>query len=146
MECLWYLVPMSVVHLLLFLVYCPIFGSISWPRLRHIALFFGLLLIAGSIFNGLWSCMIYGRLYDSADYIFDFTPFCPITKGLINETFGNHHGRLLGVALWQLNLVWLLFALGTWSSTICLYRLICKQWPFSMKALFRRPFPSKCGA
>ena len=66
---------MGVVHVILFIAFCAFVGPL--PRcepkeFRRAALFFGLLLAAGSIFNGLWSCLVYDRLYDSTDYVFDF--------------------------------------------------------------------------
>ncbi len=134
-ECGWYLLPMSVAHLTIFDVGCIVL--VLWHRrepgvlLRRIGrfgLFIGLFLIVGSVFNGLWSCLIWDRLYDSTDYVFDFIPFWPITKGVIDAPWGNERGRLIGVSLFQLQLVWFLFAAGTWAVTIFLYRFICRRW------------------
>ena len=63
------------------------------------------------------SCLIWDRLYDSTDYVFDFMPFWPITRGVVDSPWGDERGRLLGVSLFQLLLVWLLFAAGTWGAT-----------------------------
>ncbi|MGD0411095.1 MAG: hypothetical protein ABSC18_05275 [Verrucomicrobiota bacterium] len=144
-ECLWYFAPMLVVHAILFVAFCALVGPLPWwqpKEFRRAAIFFGLLLAAGSIFNGLWSCLVYGRLYDRVDYVFGFSPFWPITNSVINETWGTDHGQLLGVTVWQLQLVWLLFASGTWGLTIYLYRSICGRWPLSLKALFPHSSPS----
>ncbi len=130
-ECLWYFVPMSVVHfgvfLLSFLVMAVLLRKergVLGRCARRLALFIGLLLITGSLFNGLWSCLVWDRLYDSTDYVFDFTPFWPITRGVIDTPWGGERGGLMGVSLFQLQLVWLLFAAGTWGVTVFLYGLL----------------------
>src|SRR5947208_14690753 len=130
-ECFWYLFLMASVHI----VVCAVDSAISafmpskhpGGKLRRIARlgFFNLLLlIVATMFNGLWSCLIWGRLYDSTDYTFDFVPFWPITQAVIDSPWGNDHGHLLGVSLFQLQLVWFLFAAGTWAVTIFLYGLL----------------------
>jgi hypothetical protein len=133
-EWLWYFVPMSVVHFAVFLLGFLVMAVLLWNergvlarRTRRLALFIGLLLISGSVFNGLWSCLIWDRLYDSTDYVFDFTPFWPITRSVIDTPWGGERGGLMGVSLFQLQLVWLLFAAATWGVTIFLYRLLQKR-------------------
>lgn len=133
-ECLLYFALMGLVHLAIFVIGCLVLAALAirqrgtfLRRVRRFGLFIGLLLVVGSISNGLWSCLIWGRLYFSTDYVFDFSPFWPITQGLIDAPFGDMRGQLLGVSLFQLQLVWLLFAAGTWTATILLYRLICKR-------------------
>jgi hypothetical protein len=130
-EILWYLVPMSLLHLALFALGCVVLALVATKqrgtfrrRAGRLGLFLGLLLIVGAIFNGVWSCSVWGRLYYSADYVFDFSPFWPITERVLNVTFGEARGRLLGVSLFQLQLVWLVFAVSTWTITILSYRLI----------------------
>jgi hypothetical protein len=98
-------------------------------RIGNFGLFLVLLLLVGAMFNGLWSCLIWDRLYDSTDYYLDFCPFFPITRSVIDAPWGNERGRLLGVSLFQLQLVWLLFAAGTWSVTIFLYRCFSRRPP-----------------
>jgi hypothetical protein len=127
---------MGILHLALFSVGCLIFAVLAirqrgkfLGRVGHLALFLGLLLVIGSVANGLWSCSVWGRLYYSTDYVFDFSAFWPITQGLIDETFGDMRGQLFGVSLFQLQIVWLLFATGTWAATILLYRLVCRRPP-----------------
>ena len=134
MECLWYLIPMGMVHLAAFLVGCGIVAVLPHRqpgtvgrRIGRLALFVGLLLLVGSVFNGLWSCLIWDRLYDSTDYVFDFMPFWPITRTVIDAPWGDERGRLIGVSLLQLQLIWLLFAAGTWGGTASLYRFLRKQ-------------------
>jgi len=148
-ECLWYFVLMSPLHLILFVAFCAFVGPLPWwqPReFRRAALFFGLLLFAGSFFSALWNCLVYGRLYYTVDLSIEFIPFWPVTKWNINETWGDRHGGLIGVTFWQLQLVWLLFALGTWSTTVYLYRWICGQWPLSVSGIFHRSASSNAGA
>ena len=135
-ECLIYLWVMGLVHLAVLAIGCLVFAAAAtWQpgtflrRLRRLGLFLGLLLIVGSISNGLWSCSIWGRLYFSTDYVFDFNPFWPITQKVIDTPFGDMRGQLFGVSLFQLQLVWLLFATGTWATTIILFRLICRRPP-----------------
>jgi hypothetical protein len=96
-------------------------------QFARLGFFLAVLLIVGSIHNGLWSCLIWGRLYYSTDYWIDFFPFWPITQSVIDAEFGDGPGKLLGVSLLQLQLVWLLFASSTWIVTIILYRRICKR-------------------
>jgi hypothetical protein len=135
-ECLIYFMVMGVLHFAAFIVGCIILAGLAvrqrgrfLRRVRRFSLFVGLLLVVGSFANGLWSCLVWGRLYFSTDYVFDFSPFWPITQGLIDAPFGDMRGQLLGVSLFQLQFVWLLFALGTWALTILLYRLICRRPP-----------------
>jgi len=85
-ECLWYLVPMSVVHLVVFIVVCSLLAILSWRqankmfrRIGRFGLFMILLLLVGALFNGFWSCTVYGRFYRSSDYVFGFIPFWPLT-------------------------------------------------------------------
>jgi hypothetical protein len=121
---------MSVPHLVAFLLGCGIAAVLARKqpgtvgrRIRRLALFLGLLLVVSSVSNGLWSCLVWDRLYDSTDYVFDFTPFWPITRWVIDAPWGDERGRLLGMSLLQLQLVWLLFAAGTWGATVLVYRL-----------------------
>ncbi len=135
-ECFWYLVPMSVVHLAAFIIGCIVLvflprkqpGTLR-RRIGRFGLFISLLLVAGSLVNGLWSCLVWDRLYDSTDYVFDFIPFWPINQSMIDRPFGNERGQLLGVSLFQLQLVWCVFAAGAWGVTIFLYRLIRRHQP-----------------
>ena len=130
-ECLFYFVPFSVVHIIAFIVGSFVIAAFSWrergiliARIRRFGLFLVLLLIVGSLFNGVWSCSVWGRFYYSTDYVLDFTPFWPITQRVIDMPFGDQRGQLFGVTLMQLNMVWLLFALGTYGVTVLLYRAV----------------------
>jgi hypothetical protein len=131
LECFYYLSLMALLHLVVFGLGSAIVAVLpsnqqgaKLQRIRRFALYNGLLLIVGSIFNGLWSCLVWDHLYDSTDYFFDFVPFWPITRAVIEAPWGNERGRLLGVSLFELQLVWLVFAAGTWLVTTAVYRLV----------------------
>ena len=135
-ECGIYFVFMGVLHLGLFAIGSLIFAVFAirqrgrfLRRVDRLGLFLGLLLLVGSVANGLWSCFVWGRLYYSTDYVFDFSSFWPITQWTIDGPFGTERGQLLGASLFQVQLVWLLFAAGTWTATILLYWFICKRPP-----------------
>jgi hypothetical protein len=147
-ECLLYLALMGALHVAIFVVGCLVLAALAikqrgtfLTRAGRFGLLVGLLLVVGSIFNGLWSCLVWGRLYISTDYVFDFSPFWPITQNVIDAPFGDMHGQLLGVSLFQLQLVWLLFACGTWGLVLFLYRRICKHPaanPYQARAVNRQ--------
>jgi len=119
---------MVVLHLAVFIVGCVILSILSVlphkqpgtlkRRIARFGLFMVLFLFVGALFNGLWSCLIWDRLYNSTDYYFDFCPFWPITRAVIDAPWGDERGRLLGVTLFQLQLIWFIFAAGTWTVTI----------------------------
>jgi hypothetical protein len=126
-----YLVLTGILHLVAFAFSCIVLPVLAPPGrllkcLGRLALFLVLLLLIGAVFNGLWSCLVWDRLYHSVDYTVDFMPFWPITQGVIDEHWGDYRGRLLGVSLFQLQLVWAVFAAGTWGVTVFLYRAICR--------------------
>jgi hypothetical protein len=134
-ECLLYLATMSILHLAIFMVGCLILVTFALLRKRrdtlkrrigHFGAFIALFLLVGSCFNGLWSCLVYGRFYTSADYVFGFIPFLPLTKSWV-EMYDDQ-GQLMRVPF-QLHVIWLLFAAGTWSVTVILYRLVCRRSP-----------------
>ena len=131
-ECLLYFMLMGVLSLVVFGAVCIVLAAVAvWQRgtvfrrAVHFGLFAILLLTAGSFFNGLWSCMVWGRLYFSTDYLIDFSPFWPVTQRVIEAPFGFMRGRLLGASLFQVQLIWLVFAAGTWTTAIFFYRLSC---------------------
>src|SRR5580658_11225378 len=72
--CLYYLIFIGPIYvavffigsllLLLFFIKRP---TILPKRIGHFGLFLLLFLIVGSLVNGVWSCLIYGRIYDSFD-------------------------------------------------------------------------------
>jgi hypothetical protein len=132
-ECLCYLVPMSVVHLAAFVVGCIVLAVMArWQpgtfarRVGRFGLFMISFLLVGSVFNGLWSCLIYERFYDSANYVFGFIPFWPLTKNWVEMYDG--HGQLLDVTL-GLHFFWCLFAAATWILSMILYRLVRRHLP-----------------
>jgi hypothetical protein len=92
-------------------------------RIINLAMFLVILLVIGDLFGLIWGEFIWGRFYISTDYInTDFLPFMPITQRLLDAPFGDEAHGLLGVTLFQLNLIWLVFAAATWGCTIALYR------------------------
>lgn len=125
---------MGLLHLVVFVVGCIVLLVMLWRkphvlkrRVSRFALFMLLLLLVGAFFNGLWSCLIWDRLYHSTDYVCDFSPFWPISQRVIDRPWGDERGRLLGVSLLQLQLVWFPFAVGTWAATILLYRRLRRR-------------------
>ena len=88
-------------------------------RIDRLTLFLGVFLGVGLFFNLLWSCVVWGWLYTSADPLVDFVPILPITQRRLDPPW-----ELLGISLFQLQLVWFVFAASTWAVTVGLYRLI----------------------
>ena len=133
-ECFWYWIPLGVIaHGAVLLLGVLVVGALSvwwsgkflrWCR-RWIVFNLCLFLVAGLV-NGLWSCLIFGRFYWSTDYVSDFSPFWPITRGVLEAPFDGEVGGLLGISLLQLQALWLLFALTTWLSAFALYR-VCRR-------------------
>lgn len=123
----WLLLAVFVIGCLVLALLARTQPGIFLKWVGRVGLFLGLFLVVGAIFNGLWSCLVFGHLYDSADYVVDFFPCWPITQGVIDATWVNERGHLFGISLFQLQLVWFVFAAGTWGSTILLYRLIRRR-------------------
>jgi hypothetical protein len=97
-------------------------------RVAKLGLFMAILLLVGDFFGFIWGGTIWGRFYESTDYCgTDFLPFLPVTQGIIDAPFGDQWHGLMGVSLFQLNLIWLLFALCTWGATLFLYRLLSRR-------------------
>lgn len=148
-ECLWYLLPMSALHLAAFAVSCLVAVRVSRRqpgtsrrRIGRCALFIGLLLVVGSLFNGLWSCLIYNHLYHSTDHIFDFVPFWPISWIAVDTPWGDGHGQLF-TSLFLLKFVWLLFAVCTWAVTIFLYQIVRRRLPPNKRSAGDGGIPSQ---
>jgi hypothetical protein len=78
-------------------------------------------------FNGVWSCTVWGKYYWSTDYVADFSPFYPISQGVIDARFGNLVGALNGISLEELNRIWAWFAGGTWLMAALLTLFICRS-------------------
>jgi hypothetical protein len=132
-ECAWYWGPTSVVHLGLFLVGFFGIAAVSfyrrgyfWQWTRRWAIFNVCLFITAGLANGLWSCLVFGRLYWSSDYVFDLTPFWPVTQRTIDAPFGDQVGGLFGISLLHLQALWMLFAICTWVAAFALYR-VCRN-------------------
>jgi hypothetical protein len=127
-----YLMMMGMVYGAVFLVGCIVLlflrprGLTEYVlRVKKLGIFLLILLPVGDFFGCVWGEIVWGRFYLSTDYCnCDFLPFWPITQGVIDAPFGNDPHGLIGVTLTQLNLIWLVFAIATWGSTLSLYRLI----------------------
>lgn len=133
-ECWEYIMPMSIFHLLAFIVGCIVLACLNRKQLStfktlavRFGLFIVLLLAVASLFNGLWSCLIFDHLYYSTNYVFDFTPFCPVTLMAVNPQVVDLFGRPFGTTLFQVDAVWFIFALCTWVVTVLLYRLFVRK-------------------
>jgi len=94
------------------------------PRIVRFGLFCLILLITSGGFNALWNCAVWGNLYITygADIEDDFTPFIPINQTAINA----ENGKLLSVTIYQLQLVWLIFAGFAWGVAFFCYRFISR--------------------
>jgi hypothetical protein len=129
-ECFWYWFPLGlIVHGALFLAGFFVIGAVSLFRHGHFrqrfsrwAVFNLSFFVTAGLVNGIWSCSIFGRLYWSTDYVSDFSPFWPITQGILDARFGDQVGGLLGISLLQLQALWLVFAVCAWVLSYVLYR------------------------
>ena len=140
-ECAWYWAFMSVVHAAVFALGVGVFALASRFRrgrfrswFRRWTFFTICFFITAGLTNGLWSCLVFGRLYWSTDYIFDFSPFWPITQRVLDYRFGDQVGGLLGVSLLQLQALWLAFAVCAWVSGYALYRWYLRRRESSLTA------------
>ena len=119
-ECLWYLLPGGLFHLIAVPVILGAMATLAWfglfrPRISTLMIFQAYLLISSMIVNGFWSCIIWGKLYWSVDYTSDFSVFMPIRSSQIDYSWSPEMvGGLNGVTLTQLNLVWASFAIYAW--------------------------------
>ena len=120
-ECLYYLFPGALFHLVVFiLTFVGIalirLVSARRPRYSTAFVFHVFLLVTGMVANGIWSSVVWGKLYWSVDYISDFSVFIPLVRNQVEGSWGpDQESALNGISLTQLNLVWSVFALGAWS-------------------------------
>lgn len=119
-ECLWYLMPGIVYHIIALILSLIAVAMIQFfkfckPRITTVLIFQGYLLIIAMLVNGIWSCSIWGKLYWSVDYTADFSAFFPITPRKIVYSWGPElSGGLNKISLTVLNLIWAFFAVITW--------------------------------
>lgn len=132
-ECLWYIVVAILPHLVAFglgwtiLAFLPARQpSQFWRQLSRLGLFLAVFLVVGSLFNGLWSCLVWGRYYESSDYVCGFLPFWPPTEAWF-EPLPRDDGT--PASFTQLQLFWLLFTVATWGLTILVYRFVVRRAP-----------------
>lgn len=138
-ECFWYLLPGMVFHILALVAsFAGIVAirkmSAFRPRFSTAIIFQVYLLIAAMIANGFWSCVIWGRLYWSVDYISDFSVFIPMIRNQVEGSWGPHYSSSLnGITLTELNMVWLASAIGAW-----LLAFTATRWTGSFRQLGSR--------
>lgn len=114
--------PGLLVHLFFLLLSLVLMGLLSFsklkmPEVKTVLLFHGFLLVFAMLANGVWSCSVWGNLYWSVDYTSDFSAFYPITRGVIDYSWGEEmSGGLRDVSLTELNFVWFGFVLVVWAA------------------------------
>ena len=96
---------------------------------RGFVVFNALLWLCGMGANLLWDTFVFETLYTSTDYVFDFIPFLPITQGYIDRPWGDQTGHIFhGLSILHIQILWFLFALATWMTTIFLYYRVRNSW------------------
>ena len=142
-----YLLFVGIAYAAVFLVGCVVAAAIK-PRsvrcyslrLRNLAIFLIILLLVGDAYGCIWGDLIWGRFYRSTDYCgTDFLPFLPVTRVVIDAAMGSEPHGLMGITLFELNLIWSLFALTTWATTIASYRFVLRC--FDQKLIPRQESP-----
>jgi hypothetical protein len=132
-ECFWYLIPGVVWHILALIISVIGIGALRMltsyrPRFSTVFLFQGYLLAAAMLMNGAWSSLVWGRFYWSIDYTSDFSAFMPIIRNQIEGSWGPiYSSGLKDISLTQLNLIWLIFALGAWLLALVTTRWTCNR-------------------
>jgi hypothetical protein len=135
-ECQVYVIYVGFLQALAGLLVAPFFfplanrlGCTSFTQvLRAYLIFNCCLLFWGCLGHYLFHSVTYGKMYVSADRLADWLPFIPFGTWVINQSFGDQRGHLIGEAtLWQLRLIWFAIALPVWTltsaTTFCLMRL-----------------------
>ena len=96
---------------------------------RGYVVFNVVLLLVCALLNLLWSYTVWGVAYYSMDYVTDFSPFWPVMEHMIYYDFGGKTGRILnGMNIYQVHLIWFLFAFAAWMITSYIDSLIRKMW------------------
>jgi hypothetical protein len=151
-NCLYYFLMSAVDHAIIFALGCLVLVLVSlWARVGYLRLlkrwsiFNIILILVGAAMSGFWDCLIYGHLYVTADYVADFSLIFPITQNTIDVHFDDYSGHLIGVSLRQLQCVWLLFALVTWTLAAVIYFRGAWIW-WRVKHLTRRSSQPLTGA
>ena len=110
-----------------------LFGISYWPLLRTYLIFNGFLLVWGCLGSYIFLRIAYGKLYVSADRMFDWLPFAPFGRWVLDQTLGPLHGHLIGnTTLRQLRLLWLAVAIPVWLLAFVSTALVVRRsfWPF----------------
>src|SRR3954471_5735273 len=68
------------------------------------------LFVSGAFTGVLWDVLVYGRLYLTADYLSDFSPFVPVSAATVFAHFDGYSGELLGIPFSTVTLFWCAFA------------------------------------
>jgi len=117
-------------------LFVPVTLRTYYRRIGKLCLFLTILLVAQCCFSRLWMILVRGRLYRGnpipIDFgCFDFIPILPFTHAFFDAPHGYGPSLVMGVTLTELNLVWLLFALGTWVVALLSYRFLSRKlfWP-----------------
>ena len=96
---------------------------------RGFVVFNVLLLICGCAANLLWDRFVFGTVYVSMDYVFDFTPFWPLSQRHIDMKWGDVSGEIYhGMGMAHVRALWAAFSFAAWMGTIFLYSRIRRLW------------------
>ena len=147
----YYLFLVGLLQLILALLVSPIIvvGArklfrVSYARaLRAYIVFNAFLLFWGCLGSYIFLRITYGKLYVSADRMWDWLPFAPFGEWVLLQTLGPVRGHLIGDAtLHQLRLIWLAVALPVWLLTFVSTRWVVRRgfWPLSR---YPEPTPSQ---
>lgn len=102
----------------------------------HAAIFNILFLIFGCLGNSAWMLLTYNRLYVSADTVVDYFPFYPFGQWILDVTFGDFKGHLIGPGtIVNLRIIWAAITCFVWSATIASHLKIAKLLPLAAQHL-----------
>ena len=105
----------------------------SATTFARLAILFFFVSVLGAVVQIPWSTLIYGRFYVSADYVFGYLPFMPVTQAEIDRPFGDSVGALNDISITWLIIIWAAFTLPVWIGAIWLrnqvWRRIIVQTP-----------------
>ena len=120
-------------HLIVFSAYIIIISFLkSFYKIklsvRHVLIFYTILLLYSALVNSLWDSIVIDKLYHSADYTVDYSPFWPITNSVIYNTYAGDKGYLIGNStLMTINIYWIFFTILNWIITIVTFNNLKKS-------------------
>lgn len=137
----YYLFFVGVLQFVLALLVSPIIVvgarkllQISYGRVLRAYLVFNVfLLFWGCLGSYIFLRITYGKLYVSADRMWDWLPFAPFGQWVLDQTLGPARGHLIGDAtLHQLRLIWFAVAVPVWLLAFVSTALVVRRsfWPF----------------